>query len=131
MAAEIPSVYVVVAGVEYEGSTPVRAFLSESQAKAFQGHCYAYLRNQPLYEDTGDDAVFEEACQRHSEWRKNHPAGQENASSDYFSVLEIPLEKIWCLANSPLGRGIGSRNDRSMSVLHATQRSPRPPKDSV
>jgi hypothetical protein len=86
------TVHIVVAGVDYEGSSPVKAFTDKIDAEQFKNQCYEYEQTKPAY--PADGATPEEGkawFAAHNAWSAAHPAGDQNSSSDYFSVIEVPL----------------------------------------
>lgn len=86
------AVFIVMAHTEYDGSEPVRAFLDKAAANEFAAKCEAYTRKAPQEpENTGSKAEHEAIWEKKQRWAKRHPAGKSNASSDSFSVEEIPL----------------------------------------
>lgn len=90
-------IYLVMADVSYEGSTPVRAFYDKQGAENFQQKCYAHRSkapdkpNEPPCDTPENDALYERFFQKSQRWAKRHPAGEENALCDTFSVLTVPF----------------------------------------
>ena len=91
------SVFIVIAGVEYEGSNAVKAFELRAEADAFRDACGAYQQTQPSTPELGDtpgnDVEWEEWAKADTVWRDAHPAGEDNTSSEYYLVQEIPFVK--------------------------------------
>lgn len=90
------AVFIVMSCTDYEGSGPVRAFLSEADAEAFAAKCEAHQRKAPqgptTIEDTPEnDAEHEAFWEKRQRWAKRHPAGESSATCDSFQVVSIPL----------------------------------------
>ena len=87
------AVFVVVAGVDYEGSTPIRAFDEKYSADKFAIACREYEDTRPscpqyAYSDTAEINAWMAADKA---WEKTHPGGENGCGSDYFSVIEVPF----------------------------------------
>lgn len=88
-------IYLVMADTSYEGSSPICAFDSENDAKEFQEKCYAYHEklpdapNEPMRDTPENDKLYEDFFARRQRWEKRHPAGEDNAHCDTFSVIHI------------------------------------------
>ncbi len=86
----------MLASVDYEGSTPVQAFMAEMDAKEFVARCEAHFRKKPkapekIEETPENDAEHETFWEKHQRWAKRHPAGSIHASCDSFEVMFITL----------------------------------------
>lgn len=89
-------IYLVMAETDYEGSTPVKAFLDQAKAKEFAARCEAYKVKAPTapakIEDTPEnDAEHEAFWKKRQRWTERHPAGKLHATCDSFSVMWLQL----------------------------------------
>lgn len=89
-------VYLVMASADYEGSTPVQAFMEEADAKEFVAQCAVHYRKKPkppaTIEDTPEnDAEHEAHQEKWRRWAKRHPAGIDFATYASFEIIGIPL----------------------------------------
>jgi len=82
------NIYLIQAGVDYQGYTIIKAFEKEKDAIAFRDRCVKYHKKEPLIED---DNKWDEWFEKHKKWYKNHPAGECCANSDYFNIQKIKL----------------------------------------
>lgn len=90
-------VFVVSAGVGYDGSSPVRAFERKEDADAFEAECDAYQNTMPQWPSfatrigrEGHEARAEYRAKVEA-WEEAHPAGASGSTADYFSVTEVPF----------------------------------------
>lgn len=85
------TIFVVEAGVDYEGSSPIRAFAERYDADEFARECTEYQATRPQWPS---DDLSEERIQKWSEadkaWCAAHPGG-DVGSPDYFTVVEVPF----------------------------------------
>jgi len=88
------TVFIVSAGVDYEGSSPIKGFATRDEADRFANSCYAYDSERPAWPGTDDaDKVRDRKMAKQDRWAKKHPAGEDHSSSDYYNVAEIPFIK--------------------------------------
>ncbi|WYW01418.1 hypothetical protein Pori4_00025 [Pseudomonas phage vB_PpuM-Pori-4] len=78
MATETNDIFVVMADVQYESSTPVKAFRVKRTAEAFRKKCEKYQE--------GYSAGFND-----QKWKDKHPAGINNYNADSYSLEVIPF----------------------------------------
>jgi hypothetical protein len=85
------AVFIVEAGVDYEGSKPVRAFASADEAEAYARECTEHLAKRPQFPD-GDltQADIDGWAASERAWSEAHEAGQ-CGSSDWFRTVEVPF----------------------------------------
>jgi len=76
------TLFVVVAGIDYEGSTPIRAFAERYDAKEFATKCHEYERTRPTFPPGAhiDSAEIDAWSAADKQWVANHP-GAENGLS--------------------------------------------------
>ena len=82
----------------YEGSDPVKAFATKPQAEAFALRCRAYAMARPecpeIIADTPEnDAEWKKYMKRQHRWQRRHPAGEDSATCNDFSVMPIDLQE--------------------------------------
>ena len=85
------SVFIVEAGVDYEGSSPVRAFDTKGEAENYARECAEHLLRRPKFPDY--DPTHKEIQQwvaTEEAWEAAHEAGLFG-SSDWFQVVEVPF----------------------------------------
>ena len=80
-------IFIVVGGVNYEGSSPLRAFVHKGEAKEFAAKCSEYDRTRPEF--TRDDPQGWIAAEK--AWREAHPCGEDATVNDYYRVVEVEL----------------------------------------
>jgi hypothetical protein len=87
------AVFVVVAGVDYEGSTPIRAFDEKYPAAQFAVECREYEGTRPPFPKGVhiDRAEIDTWSVADKAWRAAHPGGENGEGSDYFTVIEVPF----------------------------------------
>lgn len=85
------AVFIVEAGVDYEGSSPVRAFATADEAHAYARECINYLSKRPRFPD-GEltQADIEVWAAADKAWSEAHEAGQ-CGSPDWFRTVEVPF----------------------------------------
>ena len=83
-------IYIVSAGVRYEGTWPIKAFEKEAEAEEFALKCNEYTKAN--VERCKEESSYEYVRNREAR-NKNHPAGGENSMADSFSVTAIPFIK--------------------------------------
>lgn len=92
----ITVIYLVMADTSYEGSSPIRAFISKIKADDFIDKCNEYLATRPSIGN--DDDIFLEEIEL---WQNNHVAGKDHLYADSFRMLEIELDKAVDKKESP------------------------------
>lgn len=85
------SIFVVSAGMDYEGSTPIRAFATKAEADEFAQACQQYENTRPPLFRDDDEASIAAWSAALEEWRRAHVGGEQADGADYFSVDEIPF----------------------------------------
>jgi len=88
------TVYLVLSDHGHEGCSPVKAFESEADAKAFVAEIAAYNETRPQQpEDTGDEEKdnrrFDRYWRKWERWNKAHPAG--DGYGDCYPIMPIEL----------------------------------------
>ncbi|WYW01656.1 hypothetical protein Voja6_00024 [Pseudomonas phage vB_PpuM-Voja-6] len=78
MATETNDIFVVMADVQYESSTPVKAFRAKRSANAFMKKCETYQEG------------YTAGC-NDQKWKDKHPAGVDNYNADGYSLSVIPF----------------------------------------
>jgi hypothetical protein len=97
-------VYLVMACMDYEGSSPVRAFLEREAADRFAAECTAHQEAAPKCPGVNDDDALWDVFYADSErWRASHPA-KDNYGADSYRVREVPLSVA---AVDPVGGRVG------------------------
>jgi hypothetical protein len=84
------AIFFVEAGVDYEGSTPVRAFDNKDDAEAFAERCREHHKARPAFPAVLNEASAETRRNAESAWATAHPGG-DVGSPDYFKVIEVPF----------------------------------------
>lgn len=81
------TIFVVIGGFDYEGSSPLRAFPDRHEAEEFAAACREYEKSKPPlgYKDP------QEWLKEDRAWSAAHPGGEDAPGCDYFSVREIPF----------------------------------------
>jgi hypothetical protein len=100
------TIYIVVAGVNYEGGTPVKSFASKKRAETFAVSCRAHKETKPaaplIIEDSEEnDAEWNRFLEADGRWQEQHPAGKEFAYADYFDICEIEFDVLVTTKTSP------------------------------
>jgi hypothetical protein len=85
------AVFVVVAGINYDGSTPVRVFAEKQPADDFAKACHEYEQTRPLYPDGNTIEEIKAWGDGLKAWQDKHPGGENGHGSDYFVVIEVPF----------------------------------------
>lgn len=76
-------VYIVFGSIDYEGSSPLRAFEFNESANSFKAECIFYDAAEPEY---GDD---DKTWAKHDEWEQRHPSGSGKYDSYYIETMEL------------------------------------------
>jgi hypothetical protein len=89
------NVYIVNADTMYEGSDPIKAFMSKPAAEQFRDKCIAHSAKKPPQPESiqghhWNEEDYDKWYLKHSRWKKKHPAGEDFSSCD-FSILTLPL----------------------------------------
>lgn len=86
-------IYLVMACVDYEGSSVVKAFINENNAKSLVDACDKYDKTKAQYPDGNpSDKEWEEWSLASDDWQKNHPAGSDYYADEYH-VRECELNE--------------------------------------
>lgn len=84
------TIYLVNAGIEYEGHRTIRAFTDKSKAEELAEKCREIdktLPRSPNFEASNEE--WEEYTEKYTKWVVNHPAKREY---DYYEIQEVELE---------------------------------------
>ncbi|WP_342051262.1 hypothetical protein [Cupriavidus sp. OTU4054] len=89
-------VHMVTADADYDGADVLRAFTTDAAAKAFAEKCRSYSDTRPtppnVIEDSPEnDRAWDEYNARQRRWEARHPAGEDYAHHDHFSVSPLKL----------------------------------------
>ncbi|RZO83019.1 MAG: hypothetical protein EVA65_15880 [Oceanococcus sp.] len=85
-------IYLVLGLVDYEGSSPIAAFMEREGADEFCERCNAYNSTpKPAPPSVEDDELWGDFTRQMDVWRKRHPAGLDGSINDRFIVAEVPL----------------------------------------
>jgi hypothetical protein len=88
------AIFIVEAGVHYQGSRLLRAFGSRPEAETFAERCREYHKTRPDW--PGGDATeadLEAWRVADNAWEAGHPGG-DVGSPDYFDVTEVPFGPV-------------------------------------
>ena len=88
-------IYLVLAHYDYENTTVLKAFKSETEADVFTKSCtdYKFITPEPDFPgDFTDDIANEKYKKEETKWRGNHPAGEHESFADSYYTQEIELE---------------------------------------
>ena len=91
-----PVIHVLYACTDYEGDTAVRAFADKTQADALLAKVEAHMAKKPtppnaVLDTPENDAEFDRYWAAYERWSKRHPAGQQFATNDSFTVQPLPF----------------------------------------
>jgi hypothetical protein len=90
----VNTIFIVEASVNYEGSSPVRAFAEKGDAEEFAEQCREYQKTRPAWPAAAATiAEIEEWSAADKAWEAAHPGG-DVGSPDYFDVIEIPFGPV-------------------------------------
>lgn len=90
-AGQHDAIYLVEAGIDYEGQSPLKAFATSEAAESFAAACRDFLKTAPPWM-TGDETSEEsDAWQRAEDaWQSTSPGGERlHRHIDYVNVTEI------------------------------------------
>jgi len=80
------NVYIVIGGIDYEGSRNLRAYSNKEAAEAAVSDLKAHDEKRPPFpDDLNDDAAFDAI----DDWSQNHPSGSGGYDSYYIQEMEL------------------------------------------
>jgi len=85
------TIYLLIGGVDYEGSRAIRAYVSKDECEAAVKACTDYHETFPTWPDDTSDESVQDYSELRDQWRAGHPAGENEASNDYFCIQEVEL----------------------------------------
>ncbi len=89
------TIFLVLACVDYEGSSPVKAFRKKHAAEAFAHRCkeprFLELPPRVVIDAPENDREWELFFAAKREWEASHPAGAIHCHADNFVVSELEL----------------------------------------
>ena len=84
-------IYLAMACVDYEGSSVIKAFSKECDAREYVDKCTSYESTKVnCPEDMNDEAAWDVWHNVNEKWLDNHPAGRDSCA-DYYSVSSCEL----------------------------------------
>lgn len=88
--------HILMACMNYEGHTPIRAFDSKDAADAYKALCDAHAVKKPecpvdVADAEQNDEAWDKYWKAFKRWGKKSPAGANDANCDYFGVVSVPF----------------------------------------
>ena len=84
-------IYLVMANVDYESSTPIVAYKSEQKAANFASKCGEHELTQEPWPEDVTDSEYEKFMERRDKWQRKHPA-KGHYNSDSYTVFPVELK---------------------------------------
>lgn len=95
--AKLPTLHVVLASWDHEGSTALRVFSDKAVAEQFCRSCHDYNQSKPRTPEVKDTLENDEEWlkwnRKNERWERRHPGGPDVSTADSFIAVQIPFDQ--------------------------------------